>query len=1375
MVTASIDQNQINLAEAEEKEKARLAGLNRDRDTYAHNPSRDSSSDRFADRVTNEKSDNNESNVNRDSAGPSDSDITMGKVGGIILAVAKTVAISAVATALISTGLGAIGVGAAAAGVAASVSVSAGFTANSARKQYNKMEERGDFGEPGDGDFTAAKGWEATKALWTEGGAMAKIGLVAKAVGMMVGIGSIVPDETIDLLPSAVAEPIKGAREAAGEVLFDAKTAVGLAVGSAIEPLSSAISEEMKELKEVFSFDDKATTNISDVERRALFENVTSADKVNLDASDVSANYDKALSLSESSGRYDAENSRGFIGERQVGIEILEGTGYLNESALEAYHHVDRWEELKSEHLVEGGDAKALEALVAKFNVEGPGAKGIEELINEGVLTKDADAAVQLVNNWSELSNEDWTAKGGITSKDDFLNNPEAQDIQFQEMKAVQWGIIESRGLDEFVGKELIGHDGKSFEITQDGLMAATHLGGAGGLENFLKNGADVDDGATNISHYLEAFSKDEPMVVLAEIRGVEPAQLSGQIVSTGGTDVVVDAAIETAANVPTLSSLRTEFSDEIEWYKTWKEDGVRVNNPDLAITAFQKEIAIDSQLKVMGYDFKIEGTNTDEHAIDTEQFSERQKLAIIDALNTNFEGLNVTENDLTGVNYARNIDVIHAAVLEAGKEKVNQLNDLLAYAGHPVHESSAGSTGITELHLSALRDLANDAGLNANGMPISDLMNNNTIEKVLEHVSDKSAAVDPQADVVTDEVSPKVVPVDPVEAQVPISTTQQVTAAVEPVADNNPEVQETSFLDRLTGNIKTGWTKAADDMPSISDSLAGHVESAQTNVGSISDQVVQGVKDVPNNFEKSNAMMDEALVASEKSRQDGFDGVFDSVGKMADNWGSAIGGVGKETSFDNLGFKTVSEEQKNSWLDKLGFGPENEAKITQASAQEGVVDAKSPKLTAGAQSVTHPSYQDSSTIYNDPAMGNGHITQTPEWVPAGNGEVNTAEEWTAILNGNVTSPVMTDKEISTSFSAAQKDIDSATASVRTQMEAAKNGENELGALVAEGRDLTDALTAPVISEGQKIIDERTADLHKVLGGADAAEPGVLNQFAQDTAAYNQEVGRMNVLEDKIDSLVDGATLANDSATLETIAAAKGLPTETLEKLVADFQPSDSNVELLESIKQAVVNEQKATGVNTEQLIQRGEDVDIEPLFDVPQGPGLDPQDRLQDAVQGMNLDASDLEKATHVLEINTQYTILNAESPELLEKVSELPANVNHQLNEELHSPESRALLKEDPAAFRDAVREAINEASDHNLENQKAPEMKLQSAQVIDNDAVNTIASSDVPMVPDEILGGLKSIKLTSDQSMDGHARGGQAAKAADVNVGKSEFGIA
>jgi hypothetical protein len=146
-----------------------------------------------------------------------------------------------------------------------------------------------------------------------------------------------------------------------------------------------------------------------------------------------------ALADSESSRRYDVVNTKGFLGKYQMGERALIDCGYYKR------------------------DGKISNSFLDKF----------------------------------------WTSKDGVKSKQEFLDNPKAQENAIRDYMKVQWGYIIFHNLDRSVGQKVNG-----ILIATSGLLAGCHLGGHGNLNAFIKQGTEFeDDYNTRISGYIQKFA----------------------------------------------------------------------------------------------------------------------------------------------------------------------------------------------------------------------------------------------------------------------------------------------------------------------------------------------------------------------------------------------------------------------------------------------------------------------------------------------------------------------------------------------------------------------------------------------------------------------------------------------------------------------------------------------------------------------------------------------------------------------------------------------------------------------------------------------------------------------------------------------------
>ncbi len=171
---------------------------------------------------------------------------------------------------------------------------------------------------------------------------------------------------------------------------------------------------------------------------------------------------------------------------------------------------------------------------------------GEAALIDAGYYQKDGTK----INDFSGA----WTGKNGINSKEDFLNNPQAQEDAIRSYNQRQWQTIRANDLDLYVGLTIGG-----VEITESGLLAGAHLLGVGNLKRFLEsNGQFVPKDGNNvpITDYIKRFngydislnipdpnspnSESQDAVLIAPNGSIEEAitilDASGKIVSVDTT-----------------------------------------------------------------------------------------------------------------------------------------------------------------------------------------------------------------------------------------------------------------------------------------------------------------------------------------------------------------------------------------------------------------------------------------------------------------------------------------------------------------------------------------------------------------------------------------------------------------------------------------------------------------------------------------------------------------------------------------------------------------------------------------------------------------------------------------------------------------------
>ncbi|RRJ91976.1 peptidoglycan-binding protein LysM [Paenimyroides tangerinum] len=92
----------------------------------------------------------------------------------------------------------------------------------------------------------------------------------------------------------------------------------------------------------------------------------------------------------------------------------------------------------------------------------------------------------------------------GINDAKEFLGNPAMQEKAFVALLQINKWILRKE-ISKFQGKRIGG-----VLITESGILAAAHLGGAGSVQDFLRSNGSVsfsDGYGTNIKHYFKKFA----------------------------------------------------------------------------------------------------------------------------------------------------------------------------------------------------------------------------------------------------------------------------------------------------------------------------------------------------------------------------------------------------------------------------------------------------------------------------------------------------------------------------------------------------------------------------------------------------------------------------------------------------------------------------------------------------------------------------------------------------------------------------------------------------------------------------------------------------------------------------------------------------
>ncbi len=136
----------------------------------------------------------------------------------------------------------------------------------------------------------------------------------------------------------------------------------------------------------------------------------------------------------------------------------------------------------------------------------------------EALAFKESQGKFKLINSLGYMGKyqfgKNTLSTVGINNTTKFLNTPHLQEKAFVALLSINKWELRSE-IEQFDGTVLNG-----IEITESGILAAAHLGGAGSVKKFFKsNGtrASKDNFGTSIKSYLQKFSGFDTSVIVAD------------------------------------------------------------------------------------------------------------------------------------------------------------------------------------------------------------------------------------------------------------------------------------------------------------------------------------------------------------------------------------------------------------------------------------------------------------------------------------------------------------------------------------------------------------------------------------------------------------------------------------------------------------------------------------------------------------------------------------------------------------------------------------------------------------------------------------------------------------------------------------------
>ena len=191
-----------------------------------------------------------------------------------------------------------------------------------------------------------------------------------------------------------------------------------------------------------------------------------------------------------------------------TGFKSLDNYEYETNNTIEGFY-LD-----KSEVFEPTVSTEKVETEKTFFNLPYTGKSFIA--FKEAVAFKESMGLYHLVNTYGYMGKYQFgktTLRGvGIHDSSLFLKSPELQEKAFKALVARnKWELRNE--IKRYEGKVIGG-----IKITESGLIAAAHLGGAGSVKKFLRTGEVFHDGyGTSIKSYLKRFSGYDTSGIVAD------------------------------------------------------------------------------------------------------------------------------------------------------------------------------------------------------------------------------------------------------------------------------------------------------------------------------------------------------------------------------------------------------------------------------------------------------------------------------------------------------------------------------------------------------------------------------------------------------------------------------------------------------------------------------------------------------------------------------------------------------------------------------------------------------------------------------------------------------------------------------------------
>jgi len=106
--------------------------------------------------------------------------------------------------------------------------------------------------------------------------------------------------------------------------------------------------------------------------------------------------------------------------------------------------------------------------------------------------------------NYNNKWDGEFPGKDNVYIKEDFLNNPQAQENAIRIYMKRQWGYIKN------IAEKHVGQTYNGVKMTRSGMLAAAHLVGNGALRSYLQNEGKIvpqDKNGVTAENYIKKFN----------------------------------------------------------------------------------------------------------------------------------------------------------------------------------------------------------------------------------------------------------------------------------------------------------------------------------------------------------------------------------------------------------------------------------------------------------------------------------------------------------------------------------------------------------------------------------------------------------------------------------------------------------------------------------------------------------------------------------------------------------------------------------------------------------------------------------------------------------------------------------------------------